>query len=175
MTAMRQARRISNAHGHLVDGVAGTVISYLWLSAPRSKSARTLRPRKGSEAGFTLVEVIVALAMLSAGLSLVLGLISGGLNRTGSAGRMAEAGSLAQSLLAQVGTEWPIKPDERDGRYPNGYRWNLKIYPYGGGTAQDEMPVGLYRVSAEVEWDEGANKRSYALATLRLGPRAPRP
>lgn len=131
--------------------------------------------RAKSEAGFTLVEVIVALAMLSIGLTLVFGLISSGLGRTASAERMAEAGSLAQSLLAEVGTKLAIRPEERDGLYPNGYRWHVKMLPYGDGTERDEASVGLYTISTEVEWGEGTEKRSYALTTLRLGPKAARP
>ena len=146
---------------------------------PSSLAARYRWRRRvacaNSEAGFTLVEVVVALAMLSIGLTLVFGLISSGLGRTGSAERMAEAGSLAQSLLAEVGTKLAIKPEERDGLYPNGYRWHVKMVPYGDGTERDEAPVGLYTISTEVEWGEGAEKRSYALTTLRLRPTAARP
>ena len=127
------------------------------------------------EAGFTLVEVIVALAMLSMGLTLVLGMISGSLSRTASAQRMAEAGSLAQSLLAEIGTKLPITAEERDGLYPNGYRWHVKMLPYGDGQERAEAPVGLFAISTEVEWGEGAERRAYALTTLRLGPKAARP
>ena len=131
------------------------------------------RPRPtGGEAGFTLVEVIVALAMLSAGLSLVLGLISNGLQRTAAAERMTEAGSLAQSLMSEVGTELPIRPDERGGEYPDGYHWHLTMRPYAEMEERTEGLVGLYAVSAEVEWGEGAEKRSFALTTLRVGPKA---
>ncbi|WP_312017849.1 hypothetical protein [Bradyrhizobium sp. AUGA SZCCT0274] len=118
------------------------------------------------------MEVIVALAMLSAGLALVLGLISSGLGRTASAQRMAVAGSLVQSLLARVGTDLPIRPEERDGSYPDGYRWHLKMLPYGEANERVETRVGLYLISAEVEWGEGAQRRSYGLSTLRLGPKA---
>lgn len=160
--------------GHLIAGVLGLPISHSWQRAADDRRARKLQPSKGSEAGFTLVEVIVALAMLSIGLGLVLGLISDGLKRTGSAGRMAEAGSLAQSLMAQVGTDWSIKPDERDGLFPNGFRWRLRMLPYGDVKEREEWPVGVYTISTEVEWEEGTGLRSYALTTLRLGPKAVR-
>jgi general secretion pathway protein I len=124
------------------------------------------------EAGFTLVEVIVALAILSVGLSALLGMISGGLQQTTNAERKAEAGSLAQSLMAQVGTEWPIKSEERDGQFPNGYKWHLKVHQYGSEQEREEWPVGLYAISTEVEWDDSTQRRSYELTTLRVGPRA---
>jgi general secretion pathway protein I len=131
------------------------------------------RPTKPAsrDAGFTLVEVIVALAILSAGLSVLLGQISSGLLRTANAERMAEAGSLAQSLLAEVGTDLPIKAEERYGQFPNGYRWRLKMQHYGGAKEREEWPVGLYVISTEVEWDEGTQQRSFGLTTLRVGPK----
>jgi general secretion pathway protein I len=140
----------------------------------RSLRVRLQLTRATDEAGFTLVEVIVALAMLSVGLSILLGMVSNGLNRTASAEKMAEAGSLAQSLLAEVGADLAIKPEERSGQYPNGYRWRVKMLPYGDPAAREERPVELYQISAEIEWGEGAEQRSFALSTLRLGPRAVR-
>jgi general secretion pathway protein I len=131
------------------------------------------RLRKG-EAGFTLVEVIVALAILALGLSVLLGSISGSLRQTANATRMAEASALAQSLLAGVGPDLQIKPEQRSGQFPNGYRWHLTMQPYGGVREREEWPVGAYQISTEVEWEEGVGSRSYALTTLRLGPKAVR-
>jgi general secretion pathway protein I len=135
------------------------------------RQLRGLMNHRGHEAGFTLVEVIVALAMLSIGLTILLGLFSSSLWQSANAEKMAEAGSLAQSLMAEVGADLPIKSEERAGQYPSGYRWHLKMEPYGDAREREEWPVGVYMVSAEVEWGEGTQRRSYALTTLRLGPR----
>jgi general secretion pathway protein I len=140
---------------------------------PCARTAGDRRLRKG-EAGFTLVEVIVALAILSLGLTVLLGSMSGSLRQTGNAARMAEAGALAQSLLAEVGTDREIKPEESSGQFADGYRWHLKMEPYGGVKEREEWPVEAYQISTEVEWEEGTGRRSYALTTLRLGPKAVR-
>jgi general secretion pathway protein I len=134
---------------------------------------RLMRPA-GHDEGFTLIEVIVALAILSIGLSVLLGLISGGLLQTASAERIAEAGSLAQSLMAEVGADLPIKPGEREGQFSSGYRWRLKMLQYGDAKEQEEWPVGLYVISTEINWEDGARQRSLELTTLRVGPRAAR-
>jgi len=122
------------------------------------------------EAGFTLVEVIVALAILSIGIGVVGGLISSSLRRTAAAERMAEAGSMAQSLLAEVGADLPIESGERNGQFPNGYLWHLKMQPYGSPAERGEWPVGAYVISTEVEWQDRSQRRSYMLTTLRFGP-----
>src|ERR1700732_1636245 len=118
-------RILAEGNGHIVVGVAGPSLHRPPHSATISRrlprQLRRLMSHAGHEAGFTLVEVIVALAILSIGLSVLLGLISGSLRQTAEAERMAEAGSLAQSLLAEVGTALPIKLEERDGQFPNGY------------------------------------------------------
>ena len=158
---------------HLAVG-AGGILLFRYL-APIDRrlqgGCRRLTTRAEHEAGFTLVEVIVALAILSVGLSVLLGSISSGLQQTANAERMAEAGSLAQSLMDEVGTELPIKSEERDGQFPNGYRWHLKMHQYGNVKEREEWPVGLYMISTEVEWEEGARRRSYGLTTLRVGPK----
>jgi general secretion pathway protein I len=126
---------------------------------------------ENNAAGFTLVEVIVAIAILSLALGVLLNAISGGLRTTSQAERMAEAGSLAQSLLAQVGTELPIRPGQSTGEFPDGFRWRLSMQSFGDATEREVWPVGAYTISAEVSWDDGAPPRSYALTTLRLGPK----
>jgi len=135
-------------------------------------AARMTHPAEADEAGFTLVEVIVALAMLSLGLTLVMSLLSTGLGRAGMAERLAGAVSLAQSVMAQVGTAIPLRPETRESAEANGYRWHLAIQPYRAEPAGDARAVELYQVSVNVGWREGEDPRSFALSTLRLGPRA---
>lgn len=124
----------------------------------------------GGEDGFTLVEVIVALAIVSAGLGLAFTLTSIGLGRVSSAQRMAGANSLAQSLVAQIGNEFAIKADEREGSELGGYRWHVSLRPYGDIRDAAENSVALYSVTTEVEWNDHDARRSYRLSTLRLGP-----
>jgi general secretion pathway protein I len=149
---------------------APSLVALVRLCAPRKQTSPTIEA--AHDAGFTLVEVIVALAILSAGLSVLLGMISGGVLRTASAERMMEAGSLTQSLMAEVGTEYPVRTEERGGEFANGYRWHLKMQPYGSSNNTEGGPVGLYEILTEVRWEEGTQTRAVQLKTLRLGPKA---
>jgi general secretion pathway protein I len=123
------------------------------------------------ESGFTLVEVIVALAIAALALSSFFDVVSEGLNRTGQAEAMAEAGSLAQSLLARLGSELPIGPGTTTGEFSNGYRWRLQVAPYGDMSDQRTWPVAAYTVAAEITWGAGEQQHSLLLNTLRLAPK----
>jgi general secretion pathway protein I len=126
------------------------------------------------EAGFTLIEVIVAIAILSTGLGILLSTMSHSLQQVAQAEKMAEAGSLAQSLIAGVGTELPFREGESGGQFPNGYRWHLAMHQYGDPKERDVWPVGAYTISAEITWADGPHLRFYSLSTLRLGPKEQR-
>ncbi len=135
---------------------------------------RRLPQKPQGETGFTLVEVIVAIAILSASLGALLAAISQGLRQTSEAERMGEAGLLAQSLLAEAGTSLSLREGENTGQFTNGYAWKLSTRRYGEAAEREAWPVTAYIVSAEVTWNSGRAKRSFELNTLRLGPKEPR-
>jgi general secretion pathway protein I len=122
-----------------------------------------------SQDGFTLIEIIVALAILSLSLGFLLNSISTSIRRVDQAGRIAEAGSLAQSLLARVGPELPLTQGETTGDFGNGFRWHLTIEGYCDRAAGLQLPVGAYRVSVEILWNDGVGVQSVVLRTLRVG------
>ena len=127
------------------------------------------------EAGFTLVEIAVALGVLSVCLGVLLGTISNGVGRTAEAERVAAAGSLAQSLLAKIGSELPIREGEAAGQFADGLRWRVRMESYGDAADRQQWPVSAYRISAEVFWSHEVQDHSVVLTTLRLGPKAAAP
>ena len=85
--------------------------------------------RRACDSGFTLLEVVVALAI--AGLALV-GLFragSGGLFAVDAATRAEEAVQRAQSHLAALGHNAALTEGEFTGDDGGGYRWRLRVKP----------------------------------------------
>jgi general secretion pathway protein I len=137
-----------------------------WAHALRALSP-PYGPGASRRAGFTLVEIIVALAILALSLNVILPTISDALWRTGEAEVQAEAASLARSLLVQAGSAMALKDGGAAGQFENGFRWRLEVTPYG--SADQTMPVRAYKVVAAVFWGDAPHENSVALTTLRLG------
>jgi general secretion pathway protein I len=124
--------------------------------------------------GFTLLEVVVALAI--AGLALV-GLFragSGGLFAVDTAARAEEAIQRAQSHLAAIGRDAGLIEGETSGDDGDGYRWRLRVQPLT--NRQSPAPDGvssvtttLFNVEVAISWPGHTGDRAVVLRTLRLG------
>lgn len=89
-----------------------------------------IRARRSS-AGFTLLEVIIAFALLALALTLLLGSLSGASRQIRWADDASGAALHAQSLLAQVGVGEALEPGRSEGEFGGSeYRWTLDVAPY---------------------------------------------
>ncbi len=123
------------------------------------------------KAGFTLIEVVVALAILALCAGALFSAISSALQRTGQAHVLAQGELLAQSLLAKAGVDIPLRIGRTAGEFANRFRWRLTVEGYGEAADRQRWPVSAFTVIAEVTWDEGGGGRSVILRTLRIGPK----
>lgn len=129
--------------------------------------------RRGA-AGFTLLEVVVAVAI--AGLAMV-GLFeagSGGLVAADTAAHAEEALQRAQSHLAAVGRNAALVEGDTSGDDGGGYRWRLQVTPAAqrNAVAADgvtRQTTTLYSVAVAVSWRSRGHERAVVLRTLRLG------
>lgn len=131
------------------------------------------RSRRRLQAGYTLIEIIVAFAILALGLTLLLGTLSGATRQVRQAGDAGRAGLHAQSLLAEFG-ELP-QPGARAGELEDGrYRWQLDVEPWAdpaprsGPQRSDPNAARLLRLRLLVEWGEGGPAQRVELSSLRL-------
>jgi general secretion pathway protein I len=131
----------------------------------------SIKRKAQNQKGFTLVEVVAAIAILALALGVLLEMIGNGIRGTVQSARMIQAGSLARALLAQLGTEIPIREWQGTGEFPGGFRWHVKLQNFGDAGDRQQWPMNAYRVSIAVNWDDGARERSFTLATLRLSPK----
>ena len=121
-----------------------------------------------SSGGFSLLEVLVAFAILALSLGVLMQLFSGGMRNTLVSDGYSRAVELAESTLALAGTEIPLEPGGHSGE-EKGLRWQLNIQPY---PPQELLAppehIEAFHVSVRVTWDDADRDRSVVLDTLRL-------
>jgi general secretion pathway protein I len=129
-------------------------------------SREPFRSRNDS-GGFTLIEVLVAFAILALALVVMLQAFGGGLRAVSASERYLIATMLARSVLDDLGVETPIVPGEMSDDIGDGYRWTTRIAqsrtiePVKEGN-QLQVP---YEVQVEIAWN---GKPVATLTTLRL-------
>jgi general secretion pathway protein I len=143
---------------------------------PCGPPTATIRAPRSAR-GFTLLEVLLAFALLAAAMGLLIGMLSGGLRQVADAERETEATLHAQSLLDSLGTLEAIKPGQREGTFADDrYRWTLTISavddpaPVASGPAAPVPLEGgpqVLRVVLDVAWGDGGPRRRLQLVTLK--------
>ena len=132
-------------------------------------------PNRRRQRGFTLLEVIVAFALLALALSLLLGALSGASRQVRESADGSRATLHAQSLLAQLGAGEALQPGRQEGSFEGErYRWQLDVAPFADPLAARAQvdPGGpkLLDVRLVVRWGDERGQ-SMQWRTLRLAPR----
>ena len=128
-------------------------------------------PKSRSEPGFTLIEVIIALAIAAIGLGMLMMATGTGLTNASAADQTIEATLRAQSHLDALGTLTPLRPGVQSGSDGNGYSWRVAISEpvlHANAATPEETPPALYSVVVTISWPSGASARSVSLRTQRL-------
>lgn len=129
--------------------------------------------RTGRDAGFTLLEVMVAFVIAALALGVLFDTGTGGWRNAWIADHASEALSRAQSHLAVVGHGQGVVPTVQEGDDGHGFRWHLRIAP-----VQSAGRLTLYSVEVRETWSRDEtrttqgdedNPRMVVLRTMRIG------
>lgn len=123
--------------------------------------------RRASGRGFTLIEILIAFAILAVAFAGLLRAFSGGLQATTRAERYAEAVLLARSVLERVGSEIAIQEGEQSGRGEDGTEWSVRMRQLEapGTTNGQDSPFMPYEIAVTVVV---LRQQTITLTTLRL-------
>jgi len=125
--------------------------------------------------GFTLIEVLVALAIIGLALAAIAGVFSTGLTAHETVSGAETALAVGEEQLALAAAS--LHPGTRNGVYAGRFAWRATIAPYTDpGDPSPDAPTTLpplYRVAVSVAWQDGRRSRAVSLSTLRLGAAAP--
>ncbi len=119
--------------------------------------------------GFTLLEILVAMVILTICLVAIMELFSGGLKGGRVSREYLQAVFQAREKMEEILTAPELSAGSMEGRFPDSSLWNVEITPF----IEDEavMPpssVRLFRIALEVTWKEGHRQRNVAISTLTM-------
>jgi type II secretion system protein I len=117
--------------------------------------------------GFTLLEVLVALAILAAGLLGLIELLSGSLRLSGGARDVTAASMYASQRLEEALLAPKPAEGEESGLFGETYRWTLRtaFLPEEEGS-----PFRPILIQVTVRWDDGRRERAVSVAATRWDP-----
>lgn len=121
--------------------------------------------------GYSLLEVVVALAIAGTALAGLLQAVGTQAHHTALAREYATATALAESMLARTGREIRLQSGTRRGRFDDTFQWRRSIRIHETNAAPGAAPpVTPYEVTVTVSWRTGHRLRDVTLRTLRLNP-----
>lgn len=137
-----------------------------------------MRPRGDRRAGFTLVEVVLAMAILLLGMTAILGLLSFGASMARTAALRTSAASAIEAVVADLeATLFPMEvdgsagePESILGRAIPGHSGIVYSAMATPNPEELELPGGPveYRVDVDVTWNTAGSTRRRRFTTLLL-------
>ena len=127
------------------------------------------RLKKPNDDGFSLLEVIVALAIMAMGFVTVLQLFSGSIRSVSLSEQYLKATTLAHSKLGELEIN-NYSDSKFKGTFPKeeNYRWELDISPYTSPLNSEKNNIQLSKVALNVLWSDASRIRNIELNTLKV-------
>ncbi len=115
--------------------------------------------------GFSLLEILVAFAIMALSLGALYKVMGNSARQAGHLSGQEGAVLLAESLLSAYSTV----PAEgvRDSGTSAGYQWQVRSAPYPTPANSDARAAKVHELQATVQWADGTRTRSFQLASLR--------
>ena len=137
------------------------------LSTPSPELPKSIR--KLDNKGFSLLEVIVALAIMAIGYMTVFNLFSVSINAVGISDQYQRAVGLANSKLSEI-EMLNYETAATSGTFENeeNFEWSLNIEPYESPLNDPDKNINLSKVTLKVLWEDNQKPRQVELVTLKF-------
>ena len=129
-----------------------------------------------SSKGFTLIEIMVTLAILGIALTVIIELFSGGLRLARKSEDYSRAVFYGRQLLEEICLQKEISEREEVGEFEGGYTWKYEIKPHSVLIEKEEEKKGkkernfslkIFSVQVTVFWPSGDKEKSLNFETLK--------
>lgn len=120
-----------------------------------------------SKRGFTLLEILVALAILGIAITIILQLFSANLRALSVSGNYVSAVTRAEAKMREILDDANLSEKSWSEVTDDGYRFDASLTE----TLKDRtenLQVRLLEVALTVQWTEGPKKKSLTLKTMKV-------
>jgi len=129
--------------------------------------------RKRGNLGFTLMEVVVSMAILGIALTILLELFSGGLRSAKISEEYTKATWYGKAKMEEMLTVQDLREGVTEGSFDSQYEWRSEVKKSNPKLSLEEdgqtsLPIDLYQIIVRVSWPSGSGQRSYEVESLRV-------
>ncbi|HYA90120.1 MAG TPA: prepilin-type N-terminal cleavage/methylation domain-containing protein [Thermodesulfobacteriota bacterium] len=122
--------------------------------------------------GFTLIEVVVALAILGVGLTVIIELFSGGLRLGRASMEYTRAVNYARVKMEETMAKPTIEEGTQEGESDDKtFRWQMGVKKVDllsiDKSIDYKPPVELFQVKIDVFWKSGSKEKSTSVESLK--------
>jgi len=123
--------------------------------------------------GFTLMEVLVSMAILGIALTLILELFSGGLRSAKISEEYTKAIWYGKAKMEEMLSVQDLSEGVTEGSFDSQYAWRSEVKKSNPKLTVEEdgqasLPIDLYQIVVRVTWPSGSGQRSYEVESLRV-------
>lgn len=122
--------------------------------------------------GFTLIEVVVAIAILGIALAVIFELFSGGLRLGRVSKEYVLAMNYASLKMEELTTKEEVREGTEEGEFNKDYRWQTFVKKLNLLSIEEKgidfkPPIELMKIKVNVLWKSGAKERSTAIESYK--------
>lgn len=118
-------------------------------------------------AGFTLLEVLVAVAILGIAVAVILQLFAADLRAISVSGNYVDATAKAEAKMREVLDDNALAEGSSSEMTNDGYRIDVSVTKALGDRTEN-LPVMLLDISLTVHWTKGTKERALSLRTMKM-------
>ena len=124
--------------------------------------------RVHNQKGFTLLETLVALAVLAMVLGVIYQIFGTSLRNMQYAKDYSHAQMLAESKLAELSKGLPVRAGAWEGEFNEKYSWQMDVAKLPAVDEEGGDVIEKYQIDFAVSWNAGKQQQAISLRTYRL-------
>ena len=121
--------------------------------------------------GFTLIEVLVAVAILGVGLTVLIELFSGGLRLGRASEEYTKAVNCARIKMEEIAVKPTIKEGSEEGEFDETFRWQVEVKKVEILPIENKPdfkpPAQFFQVRINIIWKSGLREKSTHIESYR--------